>query len=140
MMILAPLKRRFELYVQNETGASAIEAALCFPIVLMLMFGCFQYGLFYNNATELNHNFQEASRQVKLMTDPSDNELLSLYQGKYGYVNPQDIALSVSRVNRYGESFAEVNMTYSYVISIPLLPKYAVTSSYKNLVLISSEI
>ena len=124
---------------RDENGASAVEAALCFPMVLILMFGCFQYGLFYNNATELNHGFQEASRQVKLMTEPTDAQLLTLYQGKFGGVDPNDIALNVQRVNRYGESFAEVNMTYSYVIDIPILRKYAVTSTYENLVMISSE-
>lgn len=126
-------------YRDDEQGASAVEAAICFPIIIMLAFGIFQYGIFYNNSTDLNHRFRDASRSVKLMDNPEAGQLSAHYQqvlGKYA----QDVALDVKKINRYGESFAEVQMTYSYSVDIPLLDKYPLKSSYKNLVILSSEL
>lgn len=123
----------------DTSGASAVEAAICFPIVLTLMFGCFQYGLFFNKTTELNHSFQEASRQVKLLDNPSDSELRALFNSKISPNDQDNVTLTVNRVNRYGETFASIDMTYEYTIDIPLIEKYPLTSTYQNLVMLADD-
>lgn len=131
-------KKHLSDWRQDQSGASAIEAAICFPIIIMLAFAIFQYGIFYNNSTDLNKKLRDASRQVKLMEDPDTSALATLYQGALGnYSN--NVSMNVQRVDRYGESFAEVNLTYSYVINIPLLDRYPLTSNYKNLIMISGD-
>lgn len=126
-------------FTQDEQGASAIEAAICFPIIIMMAFGIFQYGIFYNNSTDLNHKFRDASRQVKFMNNPGGDILKSHYQQILGEYS-EDVTLSVQKTDRYGESFAEVQMTYSYTIDIPLLDKYPLTTQYKNLIMLSSDL
>lgn len=72
------------------------------------------------------------------MENPDTSKLTSHYQNVLGnYSN--DVVLNVERIDRYGESFAEVSMTYSYTINIPLLDNYPLQSSYKNLIIISDE-
>lgn len=132
------LRRIIKHWHKDTSGATAIEAAICFPIVIMIGFGVFQYGIFYNNSTDLNKKFSDASRDVKFMEDPDTARLTSHYQSVLGnYSN--DVALSVERIDRYGESFAEVSMTYSYTINIPLLDNYPLQSNYKNLIIISDD-
>jgi len=137
-MIWSP-RHIWRKYVSDLQGASAIEAAICFPIIIMLMFGIFQYGIFYNNSTDLNHRFRDASRTVKLMDNPDNGMLSAHYQQILG-AYADDVTLQVQKVDRYGESFAEVDMTYSYTIDIPLLDKYPLTTQYKNLVMLSSDL
>lgn len=127
-------------WLRNEDGATAIEAAICLPIILTLIFACFQYGIYFDKATDINHDFQDASRRVKLMDNPTDSQLLALYQAAIDQTVSEDVTLSVDRVNRYGETFAEVNMTYAYTIDIPFLEKYPLTSSYQNLIILSEDI
>ncbi len=133
------LKHTWLKFGQDDDGASAIEAAICFPIILMMAFGIFQYGIFYNNSTDLNHRFRDASRKVKFMDNPGGALLKSHYQQVLGgYAD--DVTLEVHKADRYGESFAEVYMTYSYTIDIPLLDKYPLTTKYKNLIMLSSDL
>jgi len=119
-------------------GASAIEAAICFPIILMLIFAVFQYAIFYNNSTDLNKRFSDASRQVKLMENPSVNELSAHFQSVLDYYQ-DDVTLSVTRVERYGEQFAEVSMAYAHTIDIPFADQYPLEASYTNLIMLSGE-
>lgn len=131
------LKQKFHDLRASEDGATAVEVALCLPIIIMLAFACFQYGLFYNNATNINKRLDDASRQVKLMDDPSKDALVAHYNDFI----PQnyDVTLSVDRVDRYDESFAEVTLTYRHSVDIPFARNYPFTSNYKNLVLLSSD-
>ncbi len=128
----------FKRFYRNESGATAVEAALCLPIVLMLGFGIFQYGIFYNNSTDMNDRFQKASRQVKLLDNPNEQELLALFQSALGD-DSELVTFDVKKINRYGESFAEVNMSYAHRIDIPLLREYPLKTNYQNLVMISGE-
>lgn len=125
-------------WARDDRGASAIEAALCFPIILMAFFALFQYAIFYNNSTDLNKRFRDASRQVKLMENPNSDELTTHFSDILGHYE-KDVTLSVERVKRYDEEFVEIKMTYAHTIDIPLADKYPLKSSYKNLIMISDE-
>ncbi len=134
------LTRKFGKFLKNRDGVTAVEAALCFPIILMLVFAIFQYAIFFNGATEMNKKFRDASRQVKLMNSPSTSELETLFAAQIDPDDQDRVTLNVSRVDRYGESFASVDMTYTYAIEIPMLNPFELTSSYQNLVLLSEDL
>lgn len=129
---------KLRAWTHDNKGASAIEAALCFPIILMAFFALFQYAIFYNNSTDLNKRFRDATRQVKLMENPSNSELETHFVGILDHYK-NNVTLSVQRIQRYDETFVEVNMTYAHTIDIPLADKYPLKSSYKNLIFISDE-
>ena len=48
--------------LKKEKGASAVEFALILPILLMLVFGIFQFGIAYNNWIALTHAAREGAR------------------------------------------------------------------------------
>ena len=126
------------IYLRDIRGASAIEAAICFPIILMAFFAIFQYAIFFNNSTDLNKRFRDASRQVKLMENPSNEELTAHFSGILGHYK-DNVELSVERTARYDEEFVEVIMSYAHTVDIPLADKYPLKSSYQNLIIISDE-
>ncbi len=136
--MISAIQHILRAWSRDNKGASAIEAALCFPIILMAFFALFQYAIFYNNSTDLNKRFRDATRQVKLMENPSNQELSAHFNGILGHYK-KDVTLSVERVKRYDEEFVEVNMSYAHTIDIPLADKYPLKSSYKNLIMISDE-
>ena len=57
--------------IKNEKGASAVEFALILPILIMLVFGIFQFGIAYNNYIALTHAAREGARlaAVTVITD-----------------------------------------------------------------------
>lgn len=47
---------------KNDKGSSAIELALVMPILVMLIFGIFQFGLAFNNYLAITHAAREGAR------------------------------------------------------------------------------
>lgn len=135
------MKMRVELYhkfCRDNSGATAVEAALCLPIIILLGFGIFEYGIFYNNSTDISDRFQQASRQVKLLENPNEGELIALYTNILGD-DAELVSFDVKKIDRYGESFAEVNMSYAHQIDIPFLREYPLLANYQNLIMLSDE-
>jgi Flp pilus assembly protein TadG len=47
----------------TDRGAAAVEFALVVPILLLMLFGMIDYGLFFNNAISVKQGVREAARQ-----------------------------------------------------------------------------
>jgi hypothetical protein len=54
-------ERRFRLF-KSEKGASAVEFAIILPILVMIVFGIFEFGIAYNNWIALTHAAREGAR------------------------------------------------------------------------------
>jgi Flp pilus assembly protein TadG len=50
------------LKTKNEKGAAAVEFALILPILVMIVFGIFQFGIAFNNWISLTHAAREGVR------------------------------------------------------------------------------
>ncbi|MBL7061083.1 MAG: pilus assembly protein [Actinobacteria bacterium] len=48
--------------IKNNKGASAVEFALILPLLVMMVFGIFQFGIAYNNWIALTHAAREGAR------------------------------------------------------------------------------
>ena len=48
--------------IKNNKGASIVEFALILPILVMMVFGIFQFGIAYNNWIALTHAAREGAR------------------------------------------------------------------------------
>jgi len=62
--------------IKNEKGASAVEFALILPILIMLVFGIFQFGIAYNNYITITHAAREGARRAAVVLDPYDHNPL----------------------------------------------------------------
>ena len=47
----------------RDSGAAAVEFALVVPLLVMLLFGMMDYGLFFSNALSVKQGVREAARQ-----------------------------------------------------------------------------
>ena len=50
------------LKTKNQKGASAVEFAIILPVLVMILFGMFQFGIAYNNWIALTHAAREGAR------------------------------------------------------------------------------
>jgi Flp pilus assembly protein TadG len=50
------------LKMKNEKGASAVEFAFILPVLVMILFGIFQFGIAFNNWIALTHAAREGAR------------------------------------------------------------------------------
>jgi Flp pilus assembly protein TadG len=56
-----PVKRK-KVNIISQCGATAVEFALVFPLLVMILFGIFQFGIAYNNWIALTHAAREGAR------------------------------------------------------------------------------
>ena len=54
--------RRSLKIIKKENGASAVEFAIILPILVILVFGIFEFGIAYNNWIALTHAAREGAR------------------------------------------------------------------------------
>jgi len=55
--------------IKNERGASAVEFALILPILVILIFGIFEFGIAYNNYIAITHAAREGARLAAVAED-----------------------------------------------------------------------
>ena len=56
-------------YFKKQKGASAVEFAIILPILIMLIFAIFQFGIAYNNYIALTHAAREGARLAAVNMD-----------------------------------------------------------------------
>ena len=56
------MRRRSLKIIKKENGASAVEFAIILPILVILVFGIFEFGIAYNNWIALTHAAREGAR------------------------------------------------------------------------------
>lgn len=131
------LAEKFNALRADIRGTSAIELAFCMPLVLAMFFGCFKYGLFFFNATEVNRNFDEVSRAVLLLDQPTKSEIEAVIGEKLSAKHRQNLTYAVTISDRYDEKFADISMDYTFSIEMPFMKSFDLKSSYQNFVMLS---
>lgn len=59
----------FNKKIINEKGAAAVEFALLLPVLVMIVFGIFEFGIAYNNYIALTHAARESVRLAAVGKD-----------------------------------------------------------------------
>ena len=62
--------RAINSYINNQEGVAATEFALLAPILMILMLGIFDYGMFMNAQMKLESTARAAAQYVVLGGDP----------------------------------------------------------------------
>jgi Flp pilus assembly protein TadG len=56
---------------REERGAAAVEFALVMPLLLIVLFGIVDYGLFFSNSLAARQGVREAARQAVVVSAPA---------------------------------------------------------------------
>ena len=116
--------------IKNEKGASAVEFALILPILIMLVFGIFQFGIAYNNYITITHAAREGARRAAV---DLNNPLLKQIIIDRAYPIPitqDDIIISTPEGTKIGDP-VEVEITYEINIEIPLVGSWDIPLTSK---------
>lgn len=113
--------------IKNEKGASAVEFAIILPILIMLVFGIFQFGIAYNTYITITHAAREGARIAAVDLDPYDHDPLIdiIIERANNIITKDNITINHPdpAVLKIGDP-VEVIITYKITIEIPLLPPW----------------
>lgn len=116
--------------IKNEKGASAVEFALILPILIMLVFGIFQFGIAYNNYITITHAAREGARRAAV---DLNNPLLKQIIIDRAYPIPlteADIDIRTPEGIKIGDPVV-VEITYNMTVEIPLVGSWDIPLTNK---------
>lgn len=116
--------------IKNEKGASAVEFALILPILIMLVFGIFQFGIAYNNYITITHAAREGARRAAV---DLNNPLLEQIIKERAYPIPEDdiiISITTPDGTDIGDRVV-VEITYNMTVEIPLVGSWDIPLTNK---------
>jgi len=125
-------------YIRNTSGSNAVEAAFCFPLVILILFACYEYSIFFQNSAEVNHTFDDISRQVVLLENPSKSDIEAVMQASYGTDESSGVSYNVAITEKYDQQFADMTVNYSHTVFLPFANEYAMKTQYQNLVMLTT--
>jgi len=121
--------------IKNEKGANAVEFAIILPILIMLVFGIFQFGIAYNNYITITHAAREGARLAAVDLDPYDHDPLKDIIIERAYPIPitrDDITISHPPDPKIGDP-VEVEITYNITVEIPLVGSWDIPLTSKGI-------
>ena len=116
--------------IKNEKGANAVEFAIILPILVVLIFGIFQFGIAYNNYITITHAAREGARRAAV---DLNNPLLKQIIIERAYPVPiteDDITINYPPDPKIGDP-VEVIITYEITIEIPLVGSWDIPLTNK---------
>jgi len=119
--------------IKNEKGASAVEFAIILPILIMLIFGIFQFGIAYNNYITITHAAREGARRAAVDLDISNLSPLKQIIIDRAYPIPlteADIDIRTPEGIKIGDP-VEVEIIYNINIEIPLVGSWDIPLTNK---------
>ncbi|GAG87423.1 unnamed protein product [marine sediment metagenome] len=130
--------------IKNEKGASAVEFALILPILIMLVFGIFQFGIAYNNYITITHAAREGARRAAVDLDPDDPSPLKQFiinRAKptvtltedditIGTLTEDDIIIDFPEDLKIGDPVVVI-ITYDITIEIPFVGSWSIPLTSK---------
>ena len=116
--------------MKNQRGATAVEFAIVFPLLILLMFGIIEFSvILYDKAMITNASREGAragiiTRSPGRLTDAEIQAVVQYYCGLY-LVSFKSGAAPVTTVARTGSTFgSDLSVTVTYTYSFLALPQF----------------
>ncbi|NCO65679.1 MAG: hypothetical protein COW32_05980 [Candidatus Aquicultor secundus] len=100
--------------IKNERGASSVEFAIILPVLILILFAIFEFGLTYRDYLAITHAAREGARMAAV-GEYSETEI----RERAYPVSPSSISISYPGGTEHGEP-VEVQVTFDRPLHIPL--------------------
>ena len=118
-------ERRNKIF-KSEKGASAVEFAIILPILVILIFGIFEFAIAFNNYITITHAAREGARRAAVdLLNPDLKEYIKEMAFPL-VLNDWDIVIEVESDPPSIGDPVSVEITYNFGISIPLVGSWEV--------------
>ncbi len=122
---LPGLMRRFRSLAECTYGAAAVEFALVFPLLILLVLGTYAVGAVMHSISSVRYALEETARTLQMNPSKSESDLQDVLDEKLTHYGAQAVTLTMStEKDAHGSTIARLTATYPYTIAIPFVPKY----------------
>lgn len=136
MKLMHPFNRKF---LRDTSGSSAIEAAICLPIVIAFIFGTFEAGIFFVNAHDVKSSMSEAVREVSITKNITQGEIDTIVTSYVPQALTGHVTTSTTISEQFGERFASIDVQFTTAFRVPFLSEHPVTSKFISYVILTDD-
>lgn len=105
---------------RRQRGAAAVEFALVLPILLLILLGIIDFGLYFYNDLQLTHAARDAARYLSV-DNPSD-AVAAVNDAESRLVSATMSAWAPPAAPSHGESLSvDLSATYNFITPLPAL-------------------
>jgi len=119
---------KFMKLLRDRSGSVAVDFAFAFPVLLTLMLGTIQLGVYLQASGTLRHALGEGIRYAKVYPDATSTEVLDEVRSEMPAMNTSNISrLQFIRGTSNGAEYGRISIAYKLEPLIPLMPVPAIT-------------
>lgn len=117
-MIMTYLRHRI---LRRQRGQAAVELALVIPLLLLLVFGVFEFGRLLNAYLTLQHAAREGARLGVL--GATDSEIIAVIESTAVTLRTADLVIDISPIQagRTAGTIMTVTVTYAFEVVVPVI-------------------
>lgn len=115
----------------DERGATEVEFAIVAPVMLMMLFGIFQFGWTQHSLSNVRHALDRASRALVIdpeLTQPALQAIVTSHLA--GAANP-DVTVTLTKVEVDGGEIANLSTAYVVEFGVPGLETFNIPYQVK---------
>lgn len=118
---------RFVEFLRHTSGVTAIEFALTFPVLMLIVMGALEFGRALEARNQISHALSRAVRVVDLDADRTASEIAALMAGYLDEFDEDDLTIGTSTTTTSGVEYMDISVAFPFDVIIPFASVSSVT-------------
>ena len=108
----------------DEAGTTAVEAAICLPILIVVLFGVFHFGWVQHTRSSLRFTLEQASRQLVIDPDTTQATVQTFVGDTFRNLAKDDVQVTLVKSDTPNGRIASLTARFNSVFEIPLIGSF----------------
>jgi len=130
--MISLLRHKTRTFWKNRDGATAVEAAIVFPILIASLFAVLGMGSFMYGSHQAQRVVEETAREVRMVHAPDKAAIETVLAANMKKAPFGTYTSTVTMLSQHGGSYADIEIAYSFRFALPVLDKIVMTSDAKT--------
>jgi len=113
-------------FSRDDSGATAVELAFVLPILVVLLFGTFQFGLAQHRLSSIRYAMNMSSRAVMLNPAMTEAQVEALVKSKLEGIADPNVNVTMLTITTAQGKVARLTGVYTGDIGVPMLATFPV--------------
>lgn len=123
-------------FSNDREGTTLVEFAMVFPVFSSMILGLFYLGVGFFGIHQAQATTDRVARLAYTMDAPTATQIRDLVAGQLGTTLGGTFTPTVQMVDKYGQTYANIEILYEYLPDVPFLPEMAYKVNVSSEVLI----
>ena len=122
---MSTLARRSANLWRCGRGTVAVEFAMVFPLLIVMLLGIYSVGAVMNSISTVRFALEETARVLQMNPDLAESDLQEIIDEKLAGYGSQSVTLTMSvEEDGFGSDVAHLTASFPFTLAIPYIPTF----------------